>query len=143
MFIFWLLILLVWVPELEFSVDLLARKAQREALALKNKLDSSKLSKVMETTVEDQENLNTNLSLVELMEQYLLKDFSVQNLPAFHNQSEMNRNVFEGEIFWIAGFPTGVVDYITSCILAGGGLRSMVLCDAVTVVLIGESAQSR
>ena len=133
------------MPELEFSVDLLARKAQREALALKNKLDSSKLStgKVIETTVGDQENLNTNLSLVELMEQYLLKDFSVQNLPAFHNQSEMNRNVFEGEIFWIAGFPTGVVDYITSCILAGGGLRSMVLCDAVTVVLLGESAQSR
>jgi hypothetical protein len=40
-------------------------------------------------------------------------------------------------------FSVQVTNYATACILAGGGLRSMVLCDAVTTVLLGPKAQGR
>jgi hypothetical protein len=36
-----------------------------------------------------------------------------------------------------------MTDYITRSVLAGGGLRSMVLCDAVTTVMLGDRALAR
>lgn len=33
-----------------------------------------------------------------------------------------------------------VSDYVTSCILAGGGLRSMVMYDGVTTAVLGAQA---
>jgi hypothetical protein len=39
--------------------------------------------------------------------------------------------------------PKQVRDYLTTCVIGGGGARSMVLCDSVTKVVLGPKAHAK
>lgn len=41
-------------------------------------------------------------------------------------------------MFFSCALLSQITDYLTMCVLAGGGFRSMVLCDDVSIVVLGD-----
>ena len=90
------------MPELEFSVDFLAKQAQREAHANKLKraaaLQAATVSKASRTDAVD-------VPLVERIENYLIKEMKIENWPPlFQSMRTDKSNVFEDEVVWIHGY---------------------------------------
>jgi hypothetical protein len=102
----------VWVPELEFSVDILARQALKDAQARKNKLQQAAIAAAA-TAAQPGKNssVGEELSLVEQMENCLLRELAAggRGLPDFRSVCGVLEEVFTQEIFWVQGYSREVL----------------------------------
>lgn len=99
-----------WVPEIEYSVDYLAKQAIKAAKQAKDKLLAlAAASKVSEST-----KVAAKLSTVEQIEQILLKQLSIRQFPPISSIHDSNAvGLFTGEVFWIQGYG---VEVCISCV---------------------------
>lgn len=96
------------MPELEFSVDYLARRAQREARAAKAQRLHSNPPPPQASTGTETGDLATGLPLVAQLESFLHTDITVTSLPPHSAVPGDRQSVFRGELVWIHGYSAEV-----------------------------------
>lgn len=99
------------MPELEFSVDVLARQALKEAQARKNKLQQAAIAAAATTNQPNKSGSSSSgegeeLSLVEQMENCLLRELAAggSGLPDCRGVCGAHEEVFVQETFWTQGY---------------------------------------